>query len=158
MPIGPVTPQDAGTDILRTRRNISTHWLYVAVILAVVAGTAVGLVFGKQAAGPAVLGTAFVNLITMMIGPVIFCIPTTLFSALTIGSVLQALFVGLVIGFTVHALGAKGSRTSTPSVFFGASRTRRDSETSHPTSIYYPHENCRTTNMEEPRECFRASR
>ncbi len=178
----PVTPPDAETDIPRTRKKVSTHWLYVAVIVAVVAGTAVGLIFGKQAAGLAVLGTAFVNLIKMMIGPIIFCtivlgigsvrkasqvgrvggiallyfvvmstlalglgllvgnllhpgaglqaaaqsatytvpeiptsgnflldiIPTTLFSALTIGSVLQALFVGLVVGFAVQALGAKG--------------------------------------------------
>ncbi len=183
MTTAPVTPQDdAGTDIPRTRKKISTHWLYVAVIVAVVAGTAVGLIFGKQAAGLAVLGTAFVNLIKMMIGPIIFCtivlgigsvrkasqvgrvggiallyfvvmstfalalgllvgnllhpgeglqaaaqsatytvpeiptsgnflldiIPTTLFSALTVGSVLQALFVGLVVGFAVQALGAKG--------------------------------------------------
>ena len=55
MPTGPVTPQDAGTDIPRTRKTISRHWLYVAVIVAVVAGT------------------AFVNLITMIIGPIIFC-------------------------------------------------------------------------------------
>ena len=73
MPTGPVTPQDAGTDIPRTRRTISTHWLYVAVIVAVVAFTEVGLIFNKQAAGPAVLGTAFVNLIKMIIGPIIFC-------------------------------------------------------------------------------------
>ncbi len=35
-------------------------------------------------------------------------IPTTLFSALTIGSVLQALFVALLVGFAVQALGSKG--------------------------------------------------
>ena len=148
-----------------------------------VAGTAVGLIFGKDAAGLAVIGTAFVNLIKMMIGPIIFCtivlgigsvrkasqvgkvgglallyfivmstfalflgllvgnlihpgdglqaaaadrhlhrpggrvapgnflidiIPTTLFSALTAGSVLQALFVALLVGFAVQALGSKG--------------------------------------------------
>lgn len=89
MPTGPVTPQDAGTGLPRTPKNTSTHWLYVAVIVAVVAGTAVGLISGQQAAGPAVLGTASVNLIT-------------LFSALTFGGVLQALFVGLVVGFDVN--------------------------------------------------------
>ena len=54
------------------RKKVSTHWLYVAVIVAVVAGTAVGLIFGKQAAGLSVIGTAFVNQIKMMIGPIIF--------------------------------------------------------------------------------------
>jgi aerobic C4-dicarboxylate transport protein len=164
------------------RKKVSTHWLYVAVIVAVVAGTAVGLIFGKDAAGLSVIGTAFVNLIKMMIGPIIFCtivlgigsvrkasqvgkvgglallyfvvmstfalalgllvgnlihpgsglqaaaqsatytvpevassgnflldiIPTTLFSSLTVGSVLQALFVALLVGFAVQAMGAKG--------------------------------------------------
>jgi aerobic C4-dicarboxylate transport protein len=164
------------------RKKVSTHWLYVAVIAAVVAGTAVGLIFGKDAAGLSVIGTAFVNLIKMMIGPIIFCtivlgigsvrkasqvgkvgglallyfvvmstfalalgllvgnlihpgsglqaaaqsatytvpevassgnflldiIPTTLFSSLTVGSVLQALFVALLVGFAVQAMGAKG--------------------------------------------------
>jgi aerobic C4-dicarboxylate transport protein len=148
----------------------------------VVAGAAVGLIFGKSATGLAVIGTAFVALIKMMIGPIIFCtivlgigsvrkasqvgkvggiallyfvvmstfalalgllvgnlihpgeglqaaaaastytvpdvagsgnfildiIPTTLFSALTAGSVLQALFVALLVGFAVQALGSKG--------------------------------------------------
>ena len=171
-------PPDTGPK----RKKVSTHWLYVAVIIAVVAGTAVGLIFGKNAAGLAVIGTAFVNLIKMMIGPIIFCtivlgigsvrkasqvgkvgglallyfivmstfalflgllvgnliqpgdglkaaalgatytvpevessgnfiidiIPTTLFSALTDGSVLEALFVALLVGFAVQALGAKG--------------------------------------------------
>ena len=164
------------------RKKIGTHWLYIAVIVAVVAGTAVGLIFGKDAAGLAVIGTAFVNLIKMMIGPIIFCtivlgigsvrkasqvgkvggyallyfitmstfalalgllvgnlihpgeglqaaaatatykvpevessgnfiidiIPTTLFSSLTMGSVLQALFVALIVGFAVQAMGSKG--------------------------------------------------
>ena len=35
-------------------------------------------------------------------------IPTTLFSALTDGSVLEALFVALLVGFAVQALGSKG--------------------------------------------------
>ena len=169
-------PPDPGAaaDIPGKRKKVSTHWLYVAVIVAVVAGAAVGLIFGKNAAGLAVIGTAFVNLIKMMIGPIIFCtivlgigsvrkasqvgkvggyallyfvvmstfalalgllvgnlihpgdslaaaavtttytvpdvagsgnflldiIPTTLFSALTFGSVLQALFVALLVGFS----------------------------------------------------------
>ena len=177
----PPDPEES-VDPEPTRKKISTHWLYVAVIVAVVAGTAVGLIFGKDAAGLAVIGTAFVNLIKMMIGPIIFCtivlgigsvrkasqvgkvggialvyfvvmstfalflgllvgnlitpgdglkaaastatytvpevpssgnflidiIPTTLFSALTDGSVLEALFVALLVGFAVQALGPKG--------------------------------------------------
>jgi aerobic C4-dicarboxylate transport protein len=179
----PTPPEPGSRDSVPTKRKkISTHWLYVAVIVAVVAGTAVGLIFGKDAAGLAVIGTAFVNLIKMMIGPIIFCtivlgigsvrkasqvgkvgglallyfivmstfalalgllvgnlvhpgdslqaaastatytvpevagsgnfiidiIPTTLFSSLTAGSVLQALFVALIVGFAVQALGSKG--------------------------------------------------
>ena len=176
-------PEPGGTvDTEPKRKKVSTHWLYIAVIVAVIAGIAVGLIFGKDAAGLAVIGTAFVNLIKMMIGPIIFCtivlgigsvrkasqvgkvgglaliyfivmstfalflgllvgnlitpgdslkaaastatytvpevetsgnfiidiIPTTLFSALTDGSVLEALFVALLVGFAVQALGSKG--------------------------------------------------
>ncbi|MET3805903.1 aerobic C4-dicarboxylate transport protein [Nakamurella sp. UYEF19] len=164
------------------KKKLGAHWLYLAVIVAVVAGTAVGLIFGKNASGLAIIGTAFVNLIKMMIGPIIFCtivlgigsvrkasqvgrvggialayflimstfalalgllvgnlihpgdglkaaaatakytvppttgsgnflidiIPTTLFSALTFGSVLQALFVALLVGFAVQSMGTKG--------------------------------------------------
>ncbi|MEO5835010.1 MAG: cation:dicarboxylase symporter family transporter [Nakamurella sp.] len=164
------------------KKKIGTHWLYVAVIVAVVLGTAVGLIFGKNAGGLAIIGTAFVNLIKMMIGPIIFCtivlgigsvrkaaqvgkvggiallyfivmstfalglgllvgnlvhpgdglkaaaatatykvpdvatsgnfiidiIPTTLVSALTAGSVLQALFLALLVGFAVQVMGTRG--------------------------------------------------
>ncbi len=172
---------DAGRPPVRLKK-LGTHWLYVAVIVAVVAGTAVGLIFGKNASGLAIIGTAFVNLIKMMIAPIIFCtivlgigsvrkasqvgkvgglallyfvvmstfalglgllvgnlihpgdglkaaaatakytvppvsgsgnfvidiIPTSLLSALTSGSVLQALFVALLVGFAVQSLGRKG--------------------------------------------------
>src|SRR6476659_67364 len=179
----PVSPDTRTTEVdPPKRKKVSTHYLYIAVIVAVVAGTAVGLIFGKSATGLAVIGTAFVALIKMMIGPIIFCtivlgigsvrkasqvgkvggiallyfvvmstfalalgllvgnlihpgeglqaaaaastytvpdvagsgnfildiIPTTLFSALTAGSVLQALFVALLVGCAVQALGSKG--------------------------------------------------
>jgi aerobic C4-dicarboxylate transport protein len=179
----PVSPDTRTTEVdPPKRKKVSTHYLYIAVIVAVVAGAAVGLIFGKSATGLAVIGTAFVALIKMMIGPIIFCtivlgigsvrkasqvgkvggiallyfvimstfalalgllvgnlihpgeglqaaaaastytvpdvagsgnfildiIPTTLFSALTAGSVLQALFVALLVGFAVQALGSKG--------------------------------------------------
>ena len=89
------TPTEPGSrdSVPTKRKKISTHWLYVAVIVAVVAGTAVGLIFGKDAAGLAVIGTAFVNLIKMMIGPIIFCT-----IVLGIGSVRKASQVGKVGG------------------------------------------------------------
>ena len=169
-------------------RRDRTHWLYVAVIVAVVLGIVVGFVFPEFAVGLKWLGTAFVGLIRMLIAPVIFCtivlgigairkaasvgrigglalayflvmstvaltiglivgnllhpgeglqisdalrgqgadlattaeeggsttefvlglIPTTLLSALTEGSVLQALLVALLVGFAIQSLGRSG--------------------------------------------------
>lgn len=66
-----------------------THWLYIAVLAAVVLGAVIGLVapgVGKSL-GP--LGTGFVSLIKMMISPVIFCT-----IVLGIGSVRKAASVG----------------------------------------------------------------
>src|SRR3712207_5379732 len=171
----------------RARRD-RTHWLYIAVIVAVLLGILVGFAFPDFAVKLEWLGTAFVGLIRMLIAPVIFCtivlgigairkatsvgrigglalgyflvmstialaiglvvgnilhpgeglqlseelrgrgselastaeesggtvdfllglIPTTLVSALTEGSVLQALLVALLVGFAVQALGASG--------------------------------------------------
>ncbi|MFT4199283.1 cation:dicarboxylate symporter family transporter [Gordonia sp. (in: high G+C Gram-positive bacteria)] len=164
-----------------------THWLYILVIVGVVAGVVVGLVAPGVGKDVAFLGTMFVNLIKMMIAPVIFCtivlgigsvrkaatvgkvgglafvyflvmstvalgfgllvgnllkpgtgldfkpdpskgaelaekahesggtvdflqgiIPDTLVSALTSGKVLQALFVALLVGFAIQALGKDG--------------------------------------------------
>ncbi|MFC8531082.1 cation:dicarboxylate symporter family transporter [Nocardia sp. NPDC057227] len=180
----PAVPETESPPAARRDR---THWLYIAVIVAVVGGILVGwLAPGTgKALGP--LGTMFVNLIKMMIGPVIFCtivlgigsvrkaatvgkvgglaigyflamstvalgiglvvgnlldpgsgmnlgqdagagaqyadqahagggtvefiqgiIPETLLSALTEGSVLQALFVALLVGFAVQAMGSAG--------------------------------------------------
>ncbi|MCB0931276.1 MAG: cation:dicarboxylase symporter family transporter [Mycobacterium sp.] len=166
-----------------------THWLYLSVVAAAVAGVIVGLLFPGVGSSVGVLGTMFVSLIKMMIAPVIFCtivlgvgsvrkaatvgkigglafvyflamstfalaiglvvgnllhpggglhltkslagkgaqlaekahesggalefvqniIPTTLFSSLTAGNVLQALFVSLLVGFAIQALGARGT-------------------------------------------------
>lgn len=170
------------------RRRDRTHWLYIAVIVAVFAGVAVGIVAPEVGKSIGVLGTMFVSLIKMMIAPVIFCtivlgigsvrkaatvgkvgglafayflamstialtiglvvgnlihpgsgmhitesaagtgaelaekaheagglmdfvqgiIPDTLFSSLTAGSVLQALFVALLVGFALQAMGGAG--------------------------------------------------
>ncbi len=169
-------------------RRDRTHWLYVAVIVAVVAGVIVGLAAPGVGKSVGVLGTMFVSLIKMMIAPVIFCtivlgigsirkaatvgkvgglafgyfmvmstialaiglvvgnllhpgsslkitpataakgaeladkahesgglvdfiqhiIPTTLFSALTEGNVLQVLFVAVLTGIAIQGLGPKG--------------------------------------------------
>ncbi|WP_135357749.1 cation:dicarboxylate symporter family transporter [Mycolicibacterium sp. NCC-Tsukiji] len=169
-------------------RRDRTHWLYIAVLVAVVGGVAVGLIAPGVGKDIAVLGTLFVNLIKMMITPVIFCtvvlgigsvrkaatvgkiggrslayflvmstvalaiglvvgnllspgsglhlsaqatgqgaklaqkaheagglmdfvshiIPETLLSALTSGNVLQALFIALLVGFAVQAMGSAG--------------------------------------------------
>jgi aerobic C4-dicarboxylate transport protein len=170
------------------KRRDRTHWLYIAVIGAVLAGIAVGFAFPEFAVSLKWLGTAFVGLIKMLIAPVIFCtivlgigairqaakvgrigglalgyfilmstialaiglvvgnilspgeglqlseelrgegaelagtaeesggttdfilglIPTTLVSALTEGSVLQALLVALLTGFAIQAMGRAG--------------------------------------------------
>jgi aerobic C4-dicarboxylate transport protein len=169
------------------RKRDHTHWLYIAVIVAVLAGIVVGLVAPATGSALGVLGTFFVNLIKMMISPVIFCtivlgigsvrkaasvgkvgglalvyflvmstialgiglvvgnlispgtglnigadpgagakladkahasggtiefingiIPTSLLSSLTVGNVLQTLFVALLVGFGLQAMGATG--------------------------------------------------
>ena len=181
------SPLDDSKSALKPRRD-RTHWLYVAVIAAVVVGVIVGLALPGIGRSIGVLGTMFVDLIKMMITPVIFCtivigvgsvrkaatvgkigglafayfmmmstvalsiglvvgnllhpgdglklstatatkgaelagktqgsggviefirtiIPTTLFSALTAGNILQALFVALLVGFAIQALGRTG--------------------------------------------------
>jgi aerobic C4-dicarboxylate transport protein len=163
------------------QRRDRTHYLYLAVIAAVVVGIIVGLLFPGFGKALKPLGDGFVNLIKMMISPVIFCtivlgigairkattvgrvgglaigyflvmstvalaiglvvgnivkpgaglnvagaapydvpaaqgptdfvlgiIPTTLFSPLVGNSVLSTLFVALLVGFAVQALGRHG--------------------------------------------------
>src|ERR1700737_1581311 len=75
------------------RRRARTHWLYLAVIVAVIAGVAVGLLAPGVGKEVGVLGTMFVSLIKMMIAPVIFCT-----IVLGIGSVRKAATVGKVGG------------------------------------------------------------
>lgn len=168
-------------------RKDRTHWLYIGVIVAVIAGIVLGLVAPGVATSLKFLGTSFVALIKMMISPVIFCtivlgigsvraaasvgkagglaliyfitmstfalaigllvgnfiepgtgldiqatasagatfaskaehaggtlgfiqsiIPETMFSAVTSGSVLQTLFVALLVGFAVQGMGKSG--------------------------------------------------
>ncbi|MFC0623507.1 cation:dicarboxylate symporter family transporter [Kribbella deserti] len=77
-------------------RNDRTHFLYIAVIVAVILGIGIGLLFRDFAVELKPLGTGFVNLIKMMISPIIFC---TL--VLGIGSVRKAASVGKVGGLAL---------------------------------------------------------
>ena len=183
----PTTPEPPMPPTADKPKRDRTHWLYIGVIIAVVAGVAVGLLAPSVGKDLGVLGTMFVSLIKMMIAPVIFCtivlgigsvrkaatvgkvggmafvyflvmstfalgiglvvgnliqpgtglditasagqgaklagqaekaggtmdfiqgiIPDTLLSSLTAGSVLQALFVALLVGFAIQAMGSAG--------------------------------------------------
>src|SRR2546423_11454997 len=73
-----------------------THYLYLAVIAAVVLGIVVGFAAPGFAVKLKPLGTGFVNLIKMMISPIIFCT-----IVLGIGSVRQAAKVGKVGGLAL---------------------------------------------------------
>ncbi|MFE0422030.1 cation:dicarboxylate symporter family transporter [Streptomyces sp. NPDC058953] len=77
-------------------RRDRTHYLYIAVIIAVAAGIAVGFAAPGVAVELKPIGTGFVNLIKMMIAPVIFCT-----IVLGIGSVRQAAKVGAVGGLAL---------------------------------------------------------
>lgn len=183
-------PQGAATQNAQAsqpgRKRDRTHYLYIAVIVAVLAGILVGFAAPGVAVELKPIGSGFVDLIQMMISPVIFCtivlgvgsvrkaakvgavgglalgyflamstvalaiglvvgnvldpgaglnlteeaakagaaeaeggsggtvdfligvIPTTLFSALTGGEVLQALLVALLVGFALQAMGSSG--------------------------------------------------
>ncbi|WDZ83338.1 cation:dicarboxylate symporter family transporter [Micromonospora cathayae] len=79
----------------RARRD-RTHYLYLAVIGAVVAGIVLGFAAPGVATSLKPLGTGFVNLIKMMISPIIFCT-----IVLGVGSVRQAAKVGKVGGLAL---------------------------------------------------------
>ncbi|OKI63964.1 cation:dicarboxylate symporter family transporter [Micromonospora sp. CB01531] len=80
----------------RPARRDRTRYLYLAVIVAVLAGVAVGLAAPEVGKELKPLGTGFVNLIKMMISPVIFCT-----IVLGVGSVRQAAKVGKVGGLAL---------------------------------------------------------
>src|SRR6478752_4655726 len=80
----------------RTPPRNRTHYLYVAVIVAVGLGILVGLVAPDLAVQLKPLGTAFVALIKMMIQPVIFCT-----IVIGVGSVRSAARVGKVGGLAL---------------------------------------------------------
>ncbi|MET8719900.1 cation:dicarboxylate symporter family transporter [Streptomyces misionensis] len=89
------TTPDTAPAAPRAKRD-RTHYLYIAVIVAVVIGIAVGLIWPDAAVKLQPLGTGFVNLIKMMISPIIFCT-----IVLGIGSVRKAAKVGAVGGIAL---------------------------------------------------------
>lgn len=78
------------------KRLDKTHYLYIAVILAVLAGIVVGLTAPEFAKGLKPVGDAFVALIKMMIAPVIFCT-----IVIGVGSIAKAATVGKVGGLAM---------------------------------------------------------
>jgi Na+/H+-dicarboxylate symporter len=91
----PLAPTSTGPPPPARKRD-RTHYLYLAVIAAVVAGIAVGLLAPGFAVSLKPLGTAFIQLIKMMISPVIFCT-----IVLGVGSIRQAAKVGKVGGLAL---------------------------------------------------------
>ncbi len=89
------TTADQAVDRPAPRRD-RTHYLYIAVIIAMALGIAVGLLFPDLGVSLKWLGTGFVNLIKMMISPIIFCT-----IVLGIGSVRRAAQVGKVGGLAL---------------------------------------------------------
>ena len=88
-------PNGAGSPTSRRTKD-KTHFLYIAVILAVVLGAVLGLLSPDFAKGLKPMGTAFIALIKMMIAPVIFCT-----IVLGIGSIAKAATVGKVGGLAL---------------------------------------------------------
>src|SRR5437879_730478 len=78
-----------------TRRD-RTHYLYIAVIAAVLIGIVIGFAAPGFAKGLKPLGDAFVNLVKMMISPIIFCT-----IVLGVGSIARAAKVGKVGGLAI---------------------------------------------------------
>jgi aerobic C4-dicarboxylate transport protein len=100
------------------KKKDRSHWLYIAVIVAVVAGAIVGLLMGQDAGNLQPLADIFIGLIKMIIAPVIFCTIVTgvghIAQAATVGKVgglaigyflimsTFALIIGLVVGNIIH--------------------------------------------------------
>ncbi|MHA7304337.1 cation:dicarboxylate symporter family transporter [Arthrobacter sp. TMN-49] len=86
----------AATAKATRRRMDKTHWLYIAVIAAVVLGTTIGLLAPEVGMALKPLGTMFISLIKMVIAPIIFC---TL--VIGVGSIAKAATVGKVGGLAL---------------------------------------------------------
>ncbi len=138
-------------------RKDNSHWLYILVIIAVIAGVLLGGFGGKSVAGLAILGTMFVSIIKMIIIPVIFCTIVlgigSVRAAATVGKAgglaliyfitmsTLALFIGLVVGNLVHA----GDGLNVEGVSYQASGTASEAsgitgfvQSLIPTSLFAP--------------------
>lgn len=93
-----MTPKDAlmAMTPIRFKSLDRTHYLYILVVIGVVAGIVVGLAFPQFAVGLQPVGTGFVSLIKMMITPVIFCT-----IVLGVGSIATAATVGRIGGLAL---------------------------------------------------------
>lgn len=91
------TPAQSAATAGKPRKGVDkTHFLYIAVIVAVVLGAIVGLVAPEVGVALKPIGTAFIGLIKMMIAPIIFCT-----IVLGIGSIAKAATVGKVGGLAL---------------------------------------------------------
>ena len=90
------TGRPAAPEPAKAPRKDRTHYLYIAVVVAVALGIFVGLVAPDFAIELKPLGDAFVALIKMMIQPVIFCT-----IVVGVGSVASAARVGKVGGLAL---------------------------------------------------------
>lgn len=90
------SPEKAPAAPVAKAKRDRTHYLYIAVIIAVALGITVGLVAPDFAVELKPIGTGFVNLIKMMISPIIFCT-----IVLGVGSVRKAAKVGKVGGIAL---------------------------------------------------------
>src|SRR3712207_1864570 len=92
----PSTRASSGVGSAPGRKRDRTTKLYLFVILGVAAGIVVGLAAPDVGRELKPLGTAFVNLVKMLIAPIIFCT-----IVLGIGSIRSAAKVGRVGGLAL---------------------------------------------------------
>ncbi|WP_323961412.1 cation:dicarboxylase symporter family transporter [Arthrobacter sp. JZ12] len=91
------TPAQSVAATGKPRKGVDkTHFLYIAVIAAVILGAILGLVAPEVGVALKPIGTAFIGLIKMMIAPIIFCT-----IVLGIGSIAKAATVGKVGGLAL---------------------------------------------------------
>ena len=93
MTVDAASPQSPAAEPQRRDRS---HFLYLAVLIAMALGIAVGFLFPDFAVELKPIGTGFVNLIKMMIAPIIFCT-----IVLGVGSIRKAAQVGKVGGLAL---------------------------------------------------------
>jgi aerobic C4-dicarboxylate transport protein len=92
----PPQPPTASPSEPPARAKERSHWLYLAVIVGMLAGILVGFVAPDVGKELKPLATGFINIVKMMIQPIIFCT-----IVLGVGSVRQAAKVGKVGGLAL---------------------------------------------------------